>query len=127
MPNVAVVAGKDHHPPGISRQFEYGTQRTDPIDRPIVPNLLSATQPVVDGVEDNADDLVVCRENRLAEIVADNPSGPFRDFLLVEQHRGIPLVADVLQGRVRLEVAFLDRRIAFDQLARQQGRAGIGA
>ena len=60
MPNVAVVAGKNHHPPRIPRQLEYGAEGADPVDRPIVPYLLGAAQPVVDGVDDDADDLVVC-------------------------------------------------------------------
>ena len=56
---MTVVAGQDDDSPRIPRQFEDRTQGTDSIDRPIFPDLLSATQPVVDGVEDNADDLVV--------------------------------------------------------------------
>ena len=42
----------------------------------------------------------------------DDASGPFRDFLLVEQDGRMLLVADCLQRRVRLEVPLLDGRIA---------------
>ena len=122
MPHVAMIGCQHHNPPRVTRQFQKGTQRTDPIDRPIVPNLFRTVQPVVDGIDDHADDPVVGRQNRLAQVITDNASGTFRDFLLVKQHRWVFLVADLPQRRMGLEVTLLVGRIASGQDARQQGR-----
>ena len=75
---MAVVAGQDHHPPRVTGQLQQRAERADPIDRPVVPNLLRPAQAVVDGVDDDADDPVVRGQDRLAQVITDDPSGTLR-------------------------------------------------
>ena len=44
MPDMAVVAGQDHHPTRISGQLQERAQRADAVDRPVVTDLLGTAQ-----------------------------------------------------------------------------------
>ena len=108
MPHMTVVAGENHHSVCISCPLQERCQRTDPVDRPVVPYLLGATQAIIDSVDDHADDAVLGFEDFVIHVFAQHASGTFRDFRLVEKDGWMPLVAQFSQRRVRLEVSFLD-------------------
>ena len=74
MPDVTVVAGEDDDPARVSGQLQERAQRADAIDRPVITDLLGAGEPVVDGVDDDADDPMVRRQD--GPRLARRPSPP---------------------------------------------------
>src|SRR6185437_3958939 len=108
MPHMAVVAGENHHSICISCPLQERCQRAYPVDRPVVPYLLGAAEAIIDSVDDHADDAVLGFKDGVVRVLAQHPSGTFRDFRLVEKDRRVPLVAHFPQCRVRLEVPLLD-------------------
>lgn len=84
MPNVTVVAGENDDASRISRQSQQGSQRADSIDGPVVNNLLSVIEAIINGVNDNAYNTLLGGKYAVGERLRNGPAIALRNVLFVE-------------------------------------------